>query len=256
MKDIKIFDTTLRDGEQAPGCSMQLDEKIEIAKALEKLKVDIIEAGFAVISPGDFESVKSVAQIIKDCTVASLARAVKKDIDAAYEAVKVAVSPRIHTFLATSPLHMQYKLKMTADRVLEVIKESVSYAKKYVGDVEFSAEDAMRSEPAFLAKAVFTAIEAGANIVNIPDTVGYATAADMINMLTYLKQNVKNIDKAEISVHCHNDLGMAVANSLAAVTAGATQIECTMNGLGERAGNAALEEIVMALNTRKNYYGG
>jgi 2-isopropylmalate synthase len=256
MKDIKIFDTTLRDGEQAPGCSMQLDEKIEIAKALEKLKVDIIEAGFAVISPGDFESVKSVAQIIKDCTVASLARAVKKDIDAAYEAVKVAVSPRIHTFLATSPLHMQYKLKMTEDRVLEVIKESVSYAKKYVGDVEFSAEDAMRSEPAFLAKAVFTAIEAGANIVNIPDTVGYATAADMINMLTYLKQNVKNIDKAEISVHCHNDLGMAVANSLAAVTAGATQIECTMNGLGERAGNAALEEIVMALNTRKNYFGG
>jgi 2-isopropylmalate synthase len=254
MKKIKIFDTTLRDGEQAPGCSMQLSEKIEIAKALERLKVDVIEAGFAVISAGDFESVKTVAQSVKDCGVASLARAVKKDIDAAYEAVKVAASPRIHTFLATSPLHMKYKLRMTEDNVLETIKEAVSYAKKYLPDVEFSAEDAMRSEPAFLAKAVAAAIEAGATVINIPDTVGYAMPSEMINMLQFLRQNVKNIDKAEISVHCHNDLGMAVANSLAAIEAGATQVECTMNGLGERAGNAALEEIVMAINTRKNYY--
>lgn len=254
MKKIKIFDTTLRDGEQAPGCSMQLSEKIEIAKALERLKVDVIEAGFAVISAGDFELVKTVAQSVKDCGVASLARAVKKDIDAAYEAVKVAASPRIHTFLATSPLHMKYKLRMTEDNVLETIKEAVSYAKKYLPDVEFSAEDAMRSEPAFLAKAVAAAIEAGATVINIPDTVGYAMPSEMINMLQFLRQNVKNIDKAEISVHCHNDLGMAVANSLAAIEAGATQVECTMNGLGERAGNAALEEIVMAINTRKNYY--
>lgn len=256
MKHIKIFDTTLRDGEQAPGCSMQLEEKIEIAKALEKLKVDVIEAGFAVISPGDFQSVKAIAETVKDCEVASLARAVKKDIDAAYEAIKNAAAPKIHTFLATSPVHMQYKLKMSEDRVLEVISEMVAYAKKYVSAVEFSAEDAMRSTPEFLAKAVRTAIAAGATVVNIPDTVGYVTPAEMVQMLSYLKNNVDNIHKAEISVHCHNDLGMAVANSLAAVTAGATQVECTINGLGERAGNAALEEVVMGLNTRKTLYDG
>jgi 2-isopropylmalate synthase len=256
MRTIRIFDTTLRDGEQAPGCSMQLEEKIEIAKALERLKVDVIEAGFAVISPGDFESVKTIAQVIKGCEVASLARAVKKDIDAAYEAVKYAAAPKIHTFIATSPVHMQYKLQMTPERVLEVISEMVSYAKKYVNAVEFSAEDAMRSEPEFLAKAVTAAIAAGATVVNIPDTVGYATPAEMAQTIQYLKNNVKNIDNAEISVHCHNDLGMAVANSLAAVTAGATQVECTINGLGERAGNAALEEVVMGLDTRKALYGG
>lgn len=255
MKRIKIFDTTLRDGEQSPGCSMHLSEKLEIAQALERMKVDVVEAGFAIASPGDFEAVKAVAELLKECTVASLARAIHKDIDAAYEAVKGAASPRIHTFIATSPLHMQYKLKMSPEQVLEMIEDAVSYAKKYCSDVEFSAEDAMRSEPEFLAKAVYTAIKAGATTVNIPDTVGYSTPAEMVQMITYLVNNVPNIDKAEISVHCHNDLGMAVANSLAAVTAGATQVECTLNGLGERAGNAALEEIVMALHTRKNLFG-
>lgn len=254
MKQIKIFDTTLRDGEQAPGCSMQLSEKIEIAQALERLKTDVIEAGFAVISPGDFESVKTIAETVKNCTVASLARAVQKDIDAAYNALKNAVSPRIHTFIATSPVHMKYKLKMSEDKVLENITESVKYAKSLVSNVEFSAEDAMRSEPKFLAKAIYTAIKAGANVVNIPDTVGYVTPQETIKMLTYLRENVENIDKAEISVHCHNDLGMAVANSIAAITAGATQIECTINGLGERAGNAALEEVVMAIQTRKDLF--
>ncbi|MFA5449462.1 MAG: 2-isopropylmalate synthase [Clostridia bacterium] len=256
MRHIKIFDTTLRDGEQAPGCSMHLNEKIEVALALERLKVDIIEAGFAISSKGDFESVKTVAEIIKDCSVASLARSVKKDIDAAYEAVKGAVAPRIHLFLATSPVHMEYKLKMSPERVLETIDAMVCYAKKYLDDIEFSAEDAMRSEPEFLARAVYTAINAGAKTVNIPDTVGYTTPREMWERIRFLKERVPNIDKADISVHCHNDLGMAVANSLAAVEAGASQVECTVNGLGERAGNAALEEIVMAINTRKNLYGG
>jgi 2-isopropylmalate synthase len=254
MKNIKLFDTTLRDGEQAPGCSMHLSEKIEIAQALERLKIDVIEAGFAIASKEDFESVKAIAEKIKDCSVASLARAVKKDIDAAYEAVKGGAAPRIHLFLATSPVHMQYKLKMSGDEVLATIKEMVAYAKKLISDIEFSAEDAMRSEPEFLAKVVQTAIEAGANVVNIPDTVGYATPAEMKERIEYLFANVKNIDKAQISVHCHNDLGMAVANSLAAISAGATQVEGTINGLGERAGNAALEEIIMAINTRKNLY--
>lgn len=256
MREIKIFDTTLRDGEQAPGCSMHLKEKIEIAKALERLNVDVIEAGFAISSKGDFESVKTVASVIKNCAVASLARSVKKDIDAAYEAVKNAVSPRIHIFIATSPIHMEYKLKMSEDEVLETIEAMTKYAKKYISDIEFSAEDATRSDPEFLAKAVYTAIKAGAAVVNIPDTVGYTTPKEMAERIRYLKEKVSNIDKAVISVHCHNDLGMAVANSLAAIEEGATQIECTVNGLGERAGNAALEEIVMAINTRKNLYGG
>ncbi|HHU43704.1 MAG: 2-isopropylmalate synthase [Bacillota bacterium] len=255
MKTVKIFDTTLRDGEQAPSCSMHLDEKIEVALALERLKVDVMEAGFAVISQGDFEAVKTIANTVKNSSVASLARAVKKDIEYAYEALKGAVSPRIHTFIATSPIHMQYKLKMTEDEVLERIKEMVSYAKSFISDIEFSAEDATRSDREFLRKAVYTAIKAGATVVNIPDTVGYTTPYEMYDLIRYLKENVENIDKADISVHCHNDLGMAVANSLAAVRAGATQVECTINGLGERAGNAALEEIVMGLNTRKNVYG-
>ncbi|MDD4840141.1 MAG: 2-isopropylmalate synthase [Clostridia bacterium] len=256
MREIKIFDTTLRDGEQAPGCSMHLKEKLEIALALERLNVDVIEAGFAISSKGDFDSVKSIAELIKNCTVASLARSVKKDIDAAYEAVKNAVSPRLHIFLATSPIHMQYKLKMSEDEVISKIEEMTKYAKHYISDVEFSAEDAMRSDSAFLAKAVSTAIRAGATVVNIPDTVGYASPREMSEMITYLRKNVENIDRATISVHCHNDLGLAVANSLAAVEAGADQVECTVNGLGERAGNAALEEVVMAINTRKNLYGG
>ncbi len=253
-KKIKIFDTTLRDGEQSPGCSMDLREKVEVAKYLEKLNVDIIEAGFAISSPGDFESVSRIASEIKECTIASLARANTKDIDAAYEAVKHAVSPLIHTFIATSPIHMQYKLKMTPQEVLEKTSAMVAYAKKKCSQIEFSAEDATRSDQKFLVQVIESAIAAGATTVNIPDTVGYTTPEEMARLIIYLEEHVKNIDKAIISVHCHNDLGMAVANSLAAIGAGATQVECTINGLGERAGNAALEEVVMALNTRKDFF--
>jgi len=253
-KLIKIFDTTLRDGEQAPGCSMNIEEKIEIAKQLEILGVDVIEAGFAVSSQGDFNSVMEISKAVKNCTIASLSRAVEKDILTAYEAVKYAASPRIHTFIATSPVHMEYKLKMTPEQVLERVAASVSYAKKLCSDIEFSAEDAMRSNPAFLARVIELAIKSGATVVNIPDTVGYTTPEEMFTMIKYLSENVPNIDRADISVHCHNDLGMAVANSLAGVRGGATQIECTVNGLGERAGNAALEEVVMALRTRKNLF--
>ena len=254
MQQIKIFDTTLRDGEQSPGCSMNLKEKIEVAKCLEKMKVDIIEAGFAFSSKGDFESVKTIAETIKDCTIASLARASAGDIDAAYEAVKNAVDPRIHLFIATSPLHMEYKLKMTPEQVLEKTAAMVKYAAKYCSNIEFSAEDATRSDPEFLAKIVDAAIKNGATVINIPDTVGYTTPAEMQGLIEYLIKNVENSDKAEFSVHCHNDLGMAVANSLAGVQGGAMQIECTVNGLGERAGNTALEEVVMALHTRRDVY--
>jgi 2-isopropylmalate synthase len=254
MRMIKIFDTTLRDGEQAPGCSMHLKEKIEIAMALERLRVDVIEAGFAIASKGDFEAIQKISEVIKDSTVCSLARAVPKDIDAAYEALRGAKNARIHTFLATSPIHMEYKLKMSPEKVLTMIGDMVRYAKKYLPDIEFSAEDAMRSDKEFLARALETAIAAGATTVNVPDTVGYATPAEMIEMLKYLTDHVKGIENVTISVHCHNDLGLSVANSLAAVTAGASQIECTINGLGERAGNAAMEEIVMGLHTRKAYY--
>ncbi len=249
---IRIFDTTLRDGEQSPGCSMDIREKLEVAKQLERLKVDVIEAGFAVSSLGDFESVSKVAGLIKDCMVGSLARALPKDIDAAYEAVKRAEAPLIHTFISTSPVHMHYKLKMTPEQVLERTAAMVSYARSLCPHVEFSAEDATRSEPEFLKRIVEAAIENGAAIINIPDTVGYATPEQMAELIRYLKENVYNIDRAVLSVHCHDDLGLAVANSLAAIGAGATQIECTINGLGERAGNAALEEIVMALHTRKD----
>ena len=254
MQQIRIFDTTLRDGEQAPGCSMDLAEKIEIAQALERMKVDVIEAGFAIASPGDFTSVQTIARTLKNCTVASLARAVPGDIDAAWEAVKDAKAPLIHTFLATSPTHMQYKLKMTEQEVLETIASMVAYARNLAPEVEFSAEDAMRSDPAFLARAVDTAIRAGAKVINIPDTVGYATPAEMAEMLGYLKKNVEKIDTVILSVHCHNDLGLAVANSLAAIRAGAGQVEGTINGIGERAGNAALEELVMAMRTRPDLY--
>ena len=247
---VKIFDTTLRDGEQSPGCSMNLREKIEIARCLEKMKVDIIEAGFAISSPGDFESVNEIAKAVKDCTVASLARAVEKDIDAAWEAVKVAADPRIHTFIATSPVHMEYKLRMTPEQVLERTAAMVAYAKKYCSNIEFSAEDATRSEPEFLARVVDVAIKNGATVINIPDTVGYTTPEEMRVLIEYLINNVPNSDKAEFSVHCHNDLGMGVANSLAGVLGGARQIECTVNGLGERAGNTSLEEVVMAMRTR------
>jgi len=254
MQQVRIFDTTLRDGEQAPGCSMDLAEKIEIAQALERMKVDVIEAGFAIASQGDFESVRTIAQTLKNCTVASLARATQKDIDTAWEAVKDAKNPLIHTFIATSPVHMQYKLKMSQQEVLDAIARMVTYARNLAPQVEFSAEDAMRSEPAFLAKAVDAAIRAGAQVINIPDTVGYAVPAEMAEMIGYLKKNVENIDAVTLSVHCHNDLGLAVANSLASVLAGAGQVECTVNGIGERAGNAALEELVMAIHTRPDLY--
>ncbi|MEZ4358236.1 MAG: 2-isopropylmalate synthase [Eubacteriales bacterium] len=252
-RKIKIFDTTLRDGEQSPGCSMNLNEKLKIAKQLERLKVDTIEAGFAISSPGDFESVKAIAEVIKECSVASLCRAVKRDIDTAYEAVKGAANPVIHTFIATSDIHMQYKLQMKPDEVLERIREMVTYSKSLLPNVEFSAEDASRSDREFLKKAVEMAINCGATVVNIPDTVGYATPDEMYDIISYLKKNVENIDRVDVSVHCHNDLGMAVANSIAAIKAGASQIECTINGIGERAGNAALEEVVMAIQTRGQY---
>ena len=254
-KQIKIFDTTLRDGEQSPGCSMNLAEKIEIAKQLEKMKVDIIEAGFAISSPGDFISVKTIAETVKDAIVASLARTTPEDIDRAWEAVSGAVHPRIHTFLATSPIHMEYKLGMTPDQVLETATAMVKRAKKYCGDVEFSAEDATRSDPLFLAKVFDAVIKAGATTINIPDTVGYTVPDEYYEFLMKIRKNCPALDKVDISVHCHNDLGLGVANSLAAIRAGATQIECTINGIGERAGNAALEEIVMALKTRHDYYG-
>jgi 2-isopropylmalate synthase len=254
MKQIKIFDTTLRDGEQSPGCSMNIEEKLEIAKALERMKVDVIEAGFAISSPGDFESVKKVAELVRDCTVCSLARLNGKDIDAAYEAVRVAADPLIHVFIATSPIHMQHKLRMKPDVVLERISELVAYARSKCPKIEFSAEDAMRSDPVFLAKAVDAAIRAGASVINIPDTVGYTTPNEMRQMIEYLIANVENSDKVTFSVHCHNDLGMAVANSLAGLQGGATQIECTVNGIGERAGNTSLEEVVMAIHTRPDLY--
>ncbi len=255
MEKVRIFDTTLRDGEQAPGCSMDIEEKLEVAKQLEKLKVDVIEAGFAIASPMDFQSVNQVANIIKDCQVASLCRANKKDIDVAYDALKGAADPLIHTFLATSPLHMQYKLKMSEDQVIEQIKESVKYARSLCPNVEFSAEDAMRSEKPFLAKVVETAIANGAKVINVPDTVGYRTPTEIVEFIDYLMKNVPNIDQAILSVHCHDDLGLGVANSIAGVSAGARQIECTLNGIGERAGNASLEEIVMALKTRADHFG-
>lgn len=251
---IRFFDTTLRDGEQSPGCSMDLGEKLEVARHLERLKVDVIEAGFAISSPGDFESVSKIAKEIKDCTVASLARANEMDIDAAYNAVKHAASPLIHTFISTSPVHMRYALKMTEQQVLEKTAATVSYARKKCPAIEFSAMDATRSDWDFLVNVFETAISNGATVINVPDTVGYTTPEEYAQLIRYLKTNIKNIDKAVISVHCHNDLGMAVANSLSAVNAGALQVECTINGLGERAGNAALEELVMALHTRRDFF--
>jgi 2-isopropylmalate synthase len=249
---VRIFDTTLRDGEQSPGCSMNLEEKLKVAAQLEKLGVDIIEAGFAIASEGDFEAVSEVARHCQSATVASLARAAAVDIDRAWEAVKRARSPRIHTFLATSPLHMSVKLRMSPDEVLEAIRVSVSHARNICPDVEWSAEDATRSEPDFLCRAVETAIRAGAGTINLPDTVGYATPDTYAAMFRDVIARVPDADKAIFSTHCHNDLGLAVANSLAGVMNGARQVECTINGIGERAGNAALEEIVMALRTRQD----
>lgn len=255
MSRIKIFDTTLRDGEQSPGCSMNLAEKLQVASQLERLGVDIIEAGFAISSPGDFESVKSIAGLVKNCSVASLSRALEKDIDCAWDAVKHAADPRIHTFIATSPVHMEYKLKMSPEQVIERTAAMVKHAAKYTSNIEFSCEDAMRSDPDFLVRVCDAAIKNGAKVLNIPDTVGYTTPNEMRAMIEYLIKNVPDSDKVEFSVHCHNDLGMAVANALGGVLGGALQIECTVNGLGERAGNTSLEEVVMAMNTRPDLYG-
>ncbi len=256
MAHIKIFDTTLRDGEQSPGCSMNLQEKLEVARCLDKMKVDIIEAGFAISSPGDFESVSEISKVVKDCTVASLARANVLDIDTAWDAVKHAVDPRIHLFIATSELHMKYKLKMTADEVLETVSAMTAHAKKYVSNVEFSAEDATRSDWDFLVKVVNAAVKAGATTINLPDTVGYTSPDEMRALIAYVRERTDGAEKIDFSVHCHNDLGMATANALAGVLGGATQIECTVNGLGERAGNTSLEEVVMALRTRPDLYKG
>ena len=254
MKRIKVFDTTLRDGEQSPGCSMNLSEKLDMARQLDALGVDVIEAGFAIVSPEDSKSVEAIAKTVQNCAVASLARCAKGDIDAAWNALKEAKHPRIHLFIATSEIHMEYKLRMTREQVLESIRESVSYAKSLCDDIEFSTEDGSRSDREFLAECCSVAVEAGATVLNIPDTVGYCTPEEMYDLFRYLKEHVRGVENVDLSAHCHDDLGMAVANTLACIRAGATQVECTVNGIGERAGNASLEEIVMALHTRRDFY--
>ena len=255
VRKIRIFDTTLRDGEQSPGCSMHINEKLDVAEALERLGADVIEAGFPAASEGELKAVKEISAVIKNATVAALCRCRKEDIDKGWEAVKDAAHPRLHVFLATSPIHLKYKLRIDEDTAVEMIRTHTQYAKSLTDDVEFSFEDATRTPYAFLARAARTALEAGATTLNFPDTVGYATPAEMKEMISYIRENVAGIDRAAIAVHCHNDLGMAVANSLAAPEAGATQIECTVNGIGERAGNAALEEVVMAIKTRRDRFG-
>lgn len=249
-----IFDTTLRDGEQSPGASMTRDEKVRIARALEKMRVDIIEAGFPVASPGDFEAVQAVARAVKDSTVCGLARALDKDIDSVGEALKDAKSARIHTFIATSPIHMKMKLRMEPEQVIEQAVKAVKRARQYTDNVEFSPEDAGRSETDFLCRILEAVIDAGATTLNIPDTVGYNVPDQFGELIRTLMERIPNSDKAIFSVHCHNDLGLAVANSLSAVVNGARQVECTINGLGERAGNAALEEVVMAVRTRRDLF--
>jgi len=255
MKErVYIFDTTLRDGEQSPGVNLNAQEKLDIARQLQKLGVDIIEAGFPIASQGDFEAVKNIAKNVKGVTIAGLARASVNDIDRAWEAVKYADQARIHTFIATSDIHLKHKLRMTREQVLEAAVAAVKHAKQYTADVEFSAEDAFRSDLDFLCRVVEAAISAGATTVNIPDTVGYATPFEFGEFIRDIRAKVPNIDQAIISIHCHNDLGLAVANSLAAVVNGAQQVECTVNGIGERAGNASLEEVVMALYTRHPFF--
>jgi 2-isopropylmalate synthase len=252
MDTIKIFDTTLRDGEQSPGCSMTIDEKIKFAMQLDKLGVDIIEAGFAAASPGDFEAINKISSVVKNSYVCSLARAIENDINQAAKAIQKANHKRIHTFIATSPIHMQYKLKMSPDEVIKKAVQAVQLAKSYVDDIEFSCEDAGRSEISFLKDIILAVIEAGAKTINIPDTVGYTMPWEFGKQIKELVDFVDN--KAIISVHCHNDLGLATANSIQAVQNGARQIECTINGIGERAGNASLEEVVMIVNTRKDIF--
>ncbi len=251
---IRIFDTTLRDGEQSAGINLNAQEKLEIAMQLARLNVDVIEAGFAIASPGDFEGVRAIAERVKGPAICSLARAVRADIDRAWEAVRVAERPYIHTFIATSDIHMKYKLKKQPDEVVAMAVEAVKYAKSLCPEVEFSAEDATRSDWDFLCRIFREVIAAGATVINVPDTVGYTTPEEFGRLIRYLKENTPGIDRVFLSVHCHNDLGMATSNSLSAVLNGADQIECTINGLGERAGNAALEEVVMGLRTRSDYY--
>ncbi len=254
MKTVRIFDTTLRDGEQSPGASMNVEEKLHVARQLARLNVDIIEAGFPIASPGDFEAVKRIAEEIKDVTVCGLARAKDQDIERAGEAIRPANSGRIHTFIATSDIHLQFKLRMSREQVLETAVHAVKKARQFTDDVEFSAEDATRSDWDFLCQVIERVIDAGATTVNIPDTVGYAIPQEFGELIEYIVNKVPNIDRAVISVHCHNDLGLAVANSLTAIMKGAGQVECTINGIGERAGNAAMEEIVMALKTRPKFF--
>ncbi|GAQ95209.1 2-isopropylmalate synthase [Thermodesulfovibrio aggregans] len=254
MRRIKIFDTTLRDGEQSPGASMNVEEKIQVAKQLKKLGVDIIEAGFPIASPGDFEAVNRISKEVKGLVIAGLCRARDEDIERAAEALKPAEQRRIHTFIATSDIHLKYKLRMDRQQVIEAAVKAVKKARQYTDDVEFSAEDATRSDWDYLCKVTEEVIKAGATTVNIPDTVGYTIPQEYGELIEYLMNKVPNIDKATISVHCHNDLGLAVANSLTAILKGAGQVECTINGIGERAGNAALEEIVMALKVRGDFF--
>jgi len=249
---VYIFDTTMRDGEQSPGASMSLEEKIQISRVFDEMGIDIIEAGFPIASPGDFEAVTAISKILKNSIPAGLSRANKRDIDACYEALKAAPRFRIHTFISTSELHMKHKLNKSPEQVLDAIKESVTYARNLTDDVEWSCEDGVRTDMDYMCKTVELAINCGAKTINIPDTVGYTIPSEFTKIITTLKNKVPNIDKAILSVHCHNDLGLAVANSLAGVSAGARQIECTINGIGERAGNAALEEVVMAMRTRND----
>ncbi|MFZ5645928.1 MAG: 2-isopropylmalate synthase [Bacillota bacterium] len=251
---VYIFDTTLRDGEQSPGVSLNVEEKLQIARQLTKLGVDVIEAGFPIASPGDFRAVQAIAREVRGVTVAGLARAQKVDIDTAWEAVRMSDQPRIHTFLATSDVHMKYKLNMSRDKVLENVEAAVKLARSYTPDVEFSAEDASRSDLDFLCQVIEVAIGAGATVINIPDTVGYAVPFEFAQFIRDIKNRAKGIEKVILSVHCHDDLGLAVANSLAAVAAGANQVEGAINGIGERAGNASLEEVIMALHTRRDQF--
>ena len=254
MERIAIFDTTLRDGEQAPGFSMNVEEKLKMARQLERLQVDIIEAGFPVASEGDFDAVKKISAEIRTATIAGLARAVPVDIDRCWQALEGAARPRIHTFLATSDIHLKYKFNKTRGEALDISVKAVERARKLCDEVEFSAEDAGRTEINYLCTVFDAVIDAGATIVNVPDTVGYQTPAEYGQLIRTLRERIKNSERVTISTHCHDDLGLAVANSLAAIENGARQVECALNGIGERAGNAALEEIVMALDTRKRYY--
>ncbi|MBN8209934.1 2-isopropylmalate synthase [Bacillus sp. NTK071] len=254
MRKINVFDTTLRDGEQSAGVNLNALEKLEIAKQLERLGVDIMEAGFPAASSGDFQGVKNIADTVRNASVTGLARANVSDIDAAWDALKGGADPRLHVFLATSPIHMTHKLKKTPDEVVETAVEAVKYAKRFFPKVQWSAEDASRSDRSFLAKIIKEVIDAGASVINIPDTVGYRSPQEYGELFTYLRNNVPNIEGVDLSAHCHNDLGMAVANSLAAIECGATQIEGTINGIGERAGNAAIEEVAVALHIRNDFY--